>query len=473
MVCNASPHPRGASSGSLGDAVIGSGIVPQQAPCSHRAARLLAVPLALVVAGCATGLRRPAITLAIDLDGDQRVDRIETIERGRVTRVVEAPPPGSKPARTVVIALDAVPYTVFARLQRQGLFREFFPAARMVAPFPSLTNAGYAAILKTARGLGYEDKFYDPVRNRVGGGVLDRLKNDYKRVAPFHELFDWEPPAIWGVTIYDFPMTVSRAELHEIEAILRSSEDDELVLYFGGTDALGHVRGGKGFEECLRLVDQVVHGFLAAGGGDRRVVLFSDHGTTAVPSRQLDLGKALAKAGFRLRSKLERPGDVVAPAYGLVGAIPMYTRCGEEAAAARAVAAAPGVDFAAWLEGNEVRWAVGGGRPDPLDLPEDRYPDLRARVAEGLRDYVVDPASVMVSLADGWHYGSGLFDFLARMKGTHGSATFDASVGFVASNVDRLPGTLRAAEVYPYLGLRRPPETPAPAVDRCAPPAAP
>ncbi len=433
-----------------------------------RPARLPAVLLTLLAAGCATGLRRPATTIGIDLDGDWRVDRIETIEKGHVTRVVEAPAPGSKPSRTVVIAIDAVPYTVFARLQRQGLFREFFPAARMIAPFPSLTNVGYAAILKTSRGLGYEDKFYDPVRNRVGGGVLDRLENKYKRVAPFHELFDWEPPAIWGVTIYEFPMTVSKAELHKIEEVLHSRDDDELVLYFGGTDALGHVRGWKGFEDCLRLVDQVVHGFLAAGGGDRRVVLFSDHGTTAVPSRQLDLGKALGKAGFRLKSRLERPGDVVAPAYGLVGAIPMYTRCGEEAAVARAVAAAPGVDFAVWLQGNEVRAASGDGRPDPLDLPEDRYPDLRVRVAEGLRGNVVDPASVIVSLADGWHYGSGLFDFLASMKGTHGGATFDATVGFVASNVDRLPAKLRAAEVYPYLGLSRAPETPEPFVDRCA-----
>jgi hypothetical protein len=38
------------------------------------------------------------------------VDRIETIEEGRVARVVEAPPPESRPSRTVVVALDAVPY---------------------------------------------------------------------------------------------------------------------------------------------------------------------------------------------------------------------------------------------------------------------------------------------------------------------------------------------------------------------------
>jgi Type I phosphodiesterase / nucleotide pyrophosphatase len=432
-----------------------------------QAARVVLPALALL-AGCATGLRPPPVTVGIDLDSDHRVDRIVTIERGGGTRVARAPAPGSRPARTVVIAIDAVPYAIFAGLQRQGLFREFFPAARMVAPFPSLTNVGYAAILKTGPVLGYEDKYYDPLGNRIGGGVFDRLTNRYKKVAPFHEVFDWEPPHLWGVTIYYFPMTVSRAELHRIEDILHSSEDGELVLYFGGTDALGHVRGRKGLEECLRLVDQVIKGFLVAGGAERRVVLFSDHGTTAVPSRRIDLEVALAKSGYRLKSRLEGPGDVVVPAYGLVGAIPLYTRCGEEAAVARAVARAPGVDFAAWREQDRVSAVSGDGRPDALDRPEDRYPDLRTRVEQGLRAHVVQPASVIVSLADGWHYGSGFLDAFMSMKGTHGSATEGASVGFVASNVDPLPDTLRADEVYPYLGLSREPEPPRAFVDPCA-----
>jgi hypothetical protein len=99
-------------------------------------------PALLLAAGCATGLRPPPSTVAYDVDGDARVDRIETIRHGRVTRVVWAPAPGSRPARTVAIAIDAVPHALFARLQREGLFREFFPAARMIAPFPSLTNVG-------------------------------------------------------------------------------------------------------------------------------------------------------------------------------------------------------------------------------------------------------------------------------------------------------------------------------------------
>lgn len=437
-------------------------------PAFPAGALAFVLPPLFLLLGCATGLRTPLAAAYLDLDGDGRVDRIETLEKGHVARVSQAPAPGSKPVRTVVIAIDAVPYEVFARLQREGLFGEFFPAARMVSPFPSLTNVGYAAILKTAPVLGYEDKYYDPVRNQVAGGVSDRLGNHYKDVASFHEIFDWEPPHLWGVTIYKFPMTVSRAELHEIERILHSSEDPELVLYFGGTDALGHVRGFKGFEECLRLVDQVVKGFLAAGGADRRVVLFSDHGTTAVPSRRMDLEAALGKAGLRLKPRLERPGDVVAPAYGLVGAIPLYTRCGEEEAVARAVAEAPGTDFAAWREGERVRVAVRPGRTDPFDRPAEQYPDLRERLDEGLKDHVVNPASVFVSLEDGWHYGSGLFDALAGMKGTHGSATRDASIGFVASNVDPLPETLRAGEVYPYLGLSRPPTPPRRFVDPCS-----
>jgi hypothetical protein len=424
--------------------------------------------LLLLIAGCATGLRPPPVTLRVDLDGDGRADRLETIENGRVARVVQAPAPGSRPDRTVVIAIDAVPYALFRRLQRGGLFREFFPAARMIAPFPSLTNVGYTAILKAPPALGYEDRYYDLPANRVGGGVGDRLANRYKRVAPFHEVFDWEPPHLWGVTIYHFPMTVSRAELRRIEEILHTSDDDELVLYFGGTDALGHVRGWKGLEECLRLVDQVLRGFLAAGGGSRRVVIFSDHGTTAVPSRALDLKRALRRAGFRLRSRLERPGDVVAPAYGLVGAIPLYTRCGEERFVARAVAGAPGVDFVVWLEGAGVGAISADGRADALDRPDDLYPDLRRRVEEGLRQHVAHPASVVVSLLDGWHYGSGLFDALVGMRGTHGGATAGATLGFVASNVDPLPPTLRAGEVFPHLGLSRAPE-PVPAFEKRCP----
>jgi hypothetical protein len=431
---------------------------------------LLALPVLLLVVGCRTGLRPTPNVRGTDVDGDGRIDRIHTVDQdGHVVGVVRAPEPDSDPDRTVVIAIDAVPHTLFAKLQKEGLFAEFFPAARMIAPYPSLTNVGYTAILKTAPVLGYEDRYFDPAANRTRGGVSDRLFNRYKGVAPFHDVFAWEPPHLWGVGIYYFPGTISRAELRRIQEILLVSEEKELVLYFGGTDALGHVRGWKGLEEYLRVVERVVRGFLAAGGGTRRVVLFSDHGTSEAPSRMVELKRALKVAGFRLRKRIDDPGDVVAPGYGLVGSIQLFTVCGEEEAVARAVLGAEGVDFAFWRDGDGVAALSADGHPDPLDRPADEYPDLRRRVEQAARNHTAHPASVFVSLKDGWHYGSGLFDFLANMKGTHGSARASSTLGFVTSNVDRLPETLRAEEVYPYLGLSREPEPPPPFVDPCRP----
>ena len=213
----------------------------------------------------------------------------------------------------------------------------------MLGPPPS-TGASYS-----------EDKYYDPVaRTASVGGVADRLGNRYKQVAPFHEVFDWEPPHLWGVTIYYFPMTVSRAELRKIEQILHSSEDDELVLYFGGTDALGHVRGMAGPRGVPAPRGPGRSGASWPRGAPSGASCCS-RTTGRRPSRAggWTSAAALEKGGYRLKSRLERPGDVVAPAYGLVGAIPLYTRCGEEEAVARAVAA---------RAGSRLRRLARGGR---------------------------------------------------------------------------------------------------------------
>jgi hypothetical protein len=141
--------------------------------------------------------------------------------------------------------------------------------------------------------------------------------------------------------------------------------------------------------------------------------------------------------------------DVVAPAYGLVGSIQLYTAAGREEAVARAIVTQEGADFAAWRSG-----AVDAeGSPDPLDRPAEEYPMLRERVRRALDEPTRHPADVLVSLEDGWHYGSTLFDRLVRIQGTHGSARTSSSVGFLASNVDRTPAWIAAWEAWPWLAL--------------------
>jgi hypothetical protein len=232
------------------------------------------------------------------------------------------------------------------------------------------------------------------------------------------------------------------------------------VVYLGSTDGLGHEEGGAALRTHLRRIDEVLQDLLVEGIGDRRVVLLSDHGMSDGGSRRFDLEEALEKAGYGLTDRIKGRNDVVVPAYGLIGSIQLYTACGEEGMVARAIVAAEGADFAAWLDGDRVRALDRVGSADPLDRPADAYPDLRRRVAEGLRYPTPHPANVLVSLDPGWHYGLALFEPFVSLAGTHGSARYEQSVGFLASNVSRTPPWLAASEVYPYLGFERLPVDP-------------
>lgn len=427
----------------------------------------LIAPLFLSLA-CQTTSAAGPIVRQVDVDGDGRTDRFEIVASdGSLERSTEAPRPESDPDRVLVVAIDAVPYEIFADVQREGLFKPFFPASRMVAPFPSLTNVSFTALLKTHPSAAYEDRFYDPGDNRIGGGMVDRLTNRYKGFAGFHSLFDWEEPHLWGGAAYFVPERVSWAELMEFERQLDSRDAPEIVLYLGSPDPLGHMRGRQALKEYLRHVDRLLQTYLTRGGGTRRVVLFSDHGMSDAPSRMFELDRALENGGFNLRDRIESPNDVVAPAYGLVGSIQLYTWCGSQEAVARAVAKEPGIDFAVWMDGDSMRAVDAAGDTDLQDRPDAEYPNLIERVHQALTNHTQRPASVLVSLDDGYHYGSRLFDGIVKLQGTHGSARYTSSVGFLASNVDRTPEWLPAEEVYPYLGLTRPPEGGVSVATRC------
>ncbi|HEY7473216.1 MAG TPA: alkaline phosphatase family protein [Gemmatimonadota bacterium] len=419
--------------------------------------------------GCASLDDDRSAARGVDEDGDGRFDRFEILRAdGGVERTTVAPAPGSDPERTLILAIDGIPYDVFADLQREGRFGGFFPASRMLAPFPSLTDVSFTTILRTAPSAAYEDKYYDRAAGEVRGGLGERVAGDYRAMAPFHEVFDWEPPATWGGMVYLVPGRVAEAEIMKAAEIIRESEDPELVIYLGSTDGLGHEEGWAALREHLRRIDDVLTTLLAEGAGNRRVVLFSDHGMSDGGSRRFDLDRALERAGYRLADRIETAADVVAPAYGLIGSIQVYTTCGEEEGVARAIVAEQGADFAAWLDDDGLRVVDDTGPGDPLDRPAGDYPELARRVREGLRYPTSHPANVIVSLDAGWHYGLAMFEPFVTLAGTHGSAAYAQSVGFVASNLERTPPWIEAGEVFPHLDLGRMPVAPPAFTPPCA-----
>ena len=208
----------------------------------------------------------------------------------------------------------------------------------------------------------------------------------------------------------------------------------------------------------------------------------------------------LATAGFRLAGKLKDRRSVVLPKFGLVSAAVLYTQPGGEMAAAEALRSVPGVDLvvyrhggalevlaatgAAFIErragpdGNWFRYETESG--DPLQLAaivdrlraEDRadadgfvhegdwlrataehvYPDPLRRLWGAFEGLVEQPASVIVSLEDGYYAGSFWLDLVAMMRATHGNLGRAQSRGMVLSTTARVFAPLRGEQPEPLTG---------------------
>jgi hypothetical protein len=194
---------------------------------------------------------------------------------------------------------------------------------------------------------------------------------------------------------------------------------------------------------------------------------------------------------------------VSAPGFGLCGYAALY--CGEETdrdELSGALLSLEGVDFSLHREEPETSVVVAGRRGrarirrrdgdgvtlyryeqldgDPLQLTETVralqaegllgaeefapdaawlahtaghiYPDALANLYESLyAPRVRHTADVLVSLEDGYYYGSAAFSRIARLLATHGNALRPSSTAFLMSTHQEFPPYVRAGEARPFL----------------------
>jgi hypothetical protein len=238
--------------------------------------------------------------------------------------------------------------------------------------------------------------------------------------------------------------------------------------------------------------------------GKTRILFFSDHGNTLALSQPVPLKSFLAARGYRLTDSLRRDRDVAVPSYGLVGFAAVYCQETQVARLAEELVHLPGADLVIHGRGDSVTvlnrqgmaqldWSADGERfryraltADPIALlpaleklgqhiavgsvaPEgwvrredllqvtadSRYPDAPARLRGWAINHVVHRASIMVSLADGYYYGSGLFQRIVTLRSTHGSLTATSSTGFAMTTDGTLPDPSPVEEVVPLSATRR------------------
>jgi len=421
-------------------------------------------------------------------------------------------------ARYLVVCLDGVAFDLADELHRRGELRHFHPPVPLIAPFPSLTNAGLVEILLplgAPPARGYEDYYFDPVANKMRGGLFQRISRKSFINGTFRELFHYHPHPIAMSAEYALPVFGPWLSGHLLLSSLKEnflrSREPVFLAYISSTDPASHVSGKGLTRDLLRGLDTMVAQLRRASPLPVEVVVFSDHGNAWHTMHKVKLARALRRAGFRLRKKLQGPRDVVIPAYGLVSCDIFYTQAGEEAAAAEAVIGTRGVEFAVYRTPEYVqllsprgrariyrrdafyRYAPAEGDPlalvpiierlqaeghaDPDDfIHEDNwlratadhvYPDAPRRLWGAFELVVEHPASVIISLEDDYYAGSTALDLFAVLLATHGNLRRTQSLGLVLStagpfgllaatdNGDEPPAALRARDFWPYLMRQR------------------
>jgi hypothetical protein len=386
--------------------------------------------------------------------------------------------PDGVPQR-LVLALDGIPHEVFVTMQQRGELARFRPAARMISTFPSLSDVAFAQIEGGEPPPGYQVTRYDPETNRIVGMDPGSLS---ERAHPKIVADSASHSVAHRLLGYVVPAALARRDLRRVGKQLLRSRKRTFVAYIGTSDAVLHLKGRAGAEAYLRAVDAIL-GELQAKvrartGRELLIDLVSDHGSTMVDSGVMPIEETLAGCGFKRGEGLGGPDDVAFSLPGLVASAAIFTHPTRADDAARCLAGAPGIDLVAVKRTDSVGVLTADGeaevrlvaapdeayayrvlRGDPLGLlgaeaapgSERTFaqaeafaltvtaprPDALRRVWRAFHGDVGHPASLVVSLADGYEVGNPKLRFLTRLRGghhgTHGSLTRRASTGVIAS----------------------------------------
>ena len=395
-------------------------------------------------------------------------------------------------ARTLLLALDAVPYRVAVEAVARGAFAGWAPPAALVAPFPSLTHPGFAALFEpfgVEPSWGYEIRYYDLAGNAIVGGSPITYRD---QVPPWSRLFDAPHRGVVAkVSNYVSAPMAARAEVDEIVDHVMASEHDVVIAYLGATDGFMHLYDDESLVAFLVDLDHRLavlrRRHESVRGRPLRLVLFSDHGCGRARVHYTgSLRPVLRDAGLRPVDRLDGPRDVVAHTFGIVNYSALFLQDPALAAtAARAMTGLASIDLAAYATSAEsvevlaghgsarVRWrTTDAGRQfaydddggDVLELGTARarlaaddllgadgfahedawlretafgaYPDPLRRLADALTgDRVRSRATVLLSLGPGWSWGwrsafAGGIVRGGRLKGTHGGLDRESTLGF-------------------------------------------
>jgi hypothetical protein len=414
----------------------------------------------------------------LDTDSDGRVDRLQF--GNPETSVLDLGETSANRAsrRKLAVCLDGIPYEDMAALWDQGYFREFSRPGKLISVFPSLSDVALTEVLHSGGVPGYENLYFDRQRNRIAGGATSTVS---KVRMPYLDALDYDEPGIFKGIAYVLPVKTYHADLGRFLKRYSATSQMTYKSHVCSTDSVCHIMSRGEFRKYLLEVDHLLRQIFIQKKGQLDFVVFSDHGNSHVDTnRRLDLDGFLAKHGFRVESSIKSESSVVVPRFGLVGAMALYFEPQNTETLAELLTGLEGVDFTTYQEDGTVRVVSRVGKAsisspdegrrlryqalsgDPLQLKpilerlarqgllgadghatseawfeataEHEYADPVNALYFGVTNHVTNRANLLVSLNDGYHYGSTFFDKLVTMRSTHGSLRRSSMTGFFMRN---------------------------------------
>jgi hypothetical protein len=383
--------------------------------------------------------------------------------------------------RRLLLCLDGVPHTLIELAKSRGLFDSFGPPARLLSPFPTMTNVALSAMLGASPPAGYESLYFDRNARELRGGIRKYIgrRTPDKVPSSYMDDLDYQEPLPFEFLIYVAPEKVWRADMQRFrERFKLAPQSRDYFAFLKATDGLLHAQGPERLAVALESLDKILREIQAFCGNETEIVMFSDHGMNLEENRRVDLASTLQRRGFQ----------VVIPAFGLCSYAAIYCQDDQRIPeVATASVEVTGIDFAVYKEGADVvvESARGSARieydaavdsyryttvkGDPLELgsfPDGfatdaewfqrtaghRYPNAVANIYKSLfTARVKHTADILLSLHDGYYYGWSPFGRFVRLAATHGNALQGSSNAFLMSTHQQLPKYIRADDAHAYL----------------------
>lgn len=395
-------------------------------------------------------------------------------------------PSADADVRDLFIILDSIPFPLVEELYASGRLRLFHPPSRIISTFPVMTDPALAELFGASPCPTLEAAAYDGRRLIDGYAVHVRSGN-----VPWAPFVDYRLQPISHMFIYTSPNPWYLHELKDIQDRIIESDRRRLVAYVVSTSSLGVYQGRDGHLAALVALDRLCQWVTHHFRGRVRITLMSDHGHNLVRSERIPLETLLNRFGYRVRATLERPGDVVLPAFGMVTVAALHTR--EPDAVAADFASVEGVAQTLYREQDgsiivldragraAIRHHAGRfsyviERGDPLSLSgvmeqmraageldeagfatdaawfaataDHAYPDALRRIWRAYNGLLIHTPDVYICAKDGYHCGSEFMsEYVDDVRATHGSLYHTNSLGFVMTTAGALPPVMRMDRV--------------------------